>query len=160
MLRMMMTMMRMMLRMMIRMRMILMVVFKIIKTLQLWRTGVVGQGVEDKPPVIFVVKLVIKYDSLNFHHHNFGLLSLTFSLLSQQPLSITRSLWGPFGPALGPSGLLDFVLRSLRALRPRYTQNWITFYGIDYLSLCWIPRLVVHSFLLLVTQSSHNSCRG
>ena len=39
----------------------------------------------------------------------------------------TRSLgplWGPtsslrpFGPALGPSGLLDFVLRALRALRP------------------------------------------
>ena len=24
----------------------------------------------------------------------------------------------PFGPALGPSGLLDFVLHALRALRP------------------------------------------
>ena len=24
----------------------------------------------------------------------------------------------PFGPVLGPSGLLDFVLRALRALRP------------------------------------------
>ena len=29
----------------------------------------------------------------------------------------TSSLW-PFGPALGPSGLLDFVLRALRAFRP------------------------------------------
>ena len=29
----------------------------------------------------------------------------------------TSSLW-PFGPALGPSGLLDFVLRDLLALRP------------------------------------------
>ena len=29
----------------------------------------------------------------------------------------TSSLW-PFGPPFGPSGLLDFVLRALRALRP------------------------------------------
>ena len=29
----------------------------------------------------------------------------------------TSSLW-PFGPALGTSGLLDFILRALRALRP------------------------------------------
>ena len=28
------------------------------------------------------------------------------------------SSWRPFGPAFGPSGLLDFVLRALRALRP------------------------------------------
>ena len=29
----------------------------------------------------------------------------------------------PFGPALGPSGLLDFVLRALRALRPCDPRN-------------------------------------
>ena len=29
----------------------------------------------------------------------------------------------PFGPALGPSGLLDFVLRALRALRPGDPRN-------------------------------------
>ena len=28
------------------------------------------------------------------------------------------SSWRPFGPAFGPSGLLDFVLHALRALRP------------------------------------------
>ena len=44
----------------------------------------------------------------------------------------TRSLgalWAPtsslrsFGPAFGPSGLLDFVLRALRALRPCDPRN-------------------------------------
>ena len=34
----------------------------------------------------------------------------------------TSSLW-PFGPALGPSGLLDFVLRALQALRPCDPRN-------------------------------------
>ena len=29
----------------------------------------------------------------------------------------------PFGPALSPSGLLDFVLRALRALRPCNPRN-------------------------------------
>ena len=29
----------------------------------------------------------------------------------------------PFGPALGPLGLLDFVLRALRALRPCDPRN-------------------------------------
>ena len=33
-------------------------------------------------------------------------------------LRAPTSSWRPFGPALGPSGLLDFVLRALRALRP------------------------------------------
>ena len=45
---------------------------------------------------------------------------------------ITRglgALWAPtsslrpFGPAFGPSGLLDFVLRALRALRPCDPRN-------------------------------------
>ena len=35
------------------------------------------------------------------------------------PISSLR----PFGPALGPSGLLDFVLRALRALRPCDPRN-------------------------------------
>ena len=34
------------------------------------------------------------------------------------PLRGPTSSLRPFGPALGPSGLLDFVLRALRALRP------------------------------------------
>ena len=34
------------------------------------------------------------------------------------PLRGPTSSWRPFGPALGPSGLLDFVLHALRALRP------------------------------------------
>ena len=47
-------------------------------------------------------------------------------------LYITRSLGAlraptssvrPFGPAFGPSGLLDFVLRALRALRPCDPHN-------------------------------------
>ena len=33
------------------------------------------------------------------------------------------SSWRPFGPAFGPSGLLDFVLRALRALRPCDPRN-------------------------------------
>ena len=47
--------------------------------------------------------------------------------MSHSKYRITRSLGAlraptssvrPFGPAFGPSGLLDFVLRALRALRP------------------------------------------
>ena len=34
----------------------------------------------------------------------------------------TSGLW-PFGPALGPSGLLDNVLHALRALRPCDPRN-------------------------------------
>ena len=34
------------------------------------------------------------------------------------PLRGPTSSWRPFGPALGPSGLLDFILHALRALRP------------------------------------------
>ena len=37
----------------------------------------------------------------------------------QAPTSSLR----PFGPAFGPSGLLDFVLRALRALRPCDPRN-------------------------------------
>ena len=42
-------------------------------------------------------------------------------LLFTRSLGALRALTSrlqPFGPALGPSGLLDFVLRALRALRP------------------------------------------
>ena len=35
---------------------------------------------------------------------------------AENNLTTTSSLW-PFKPALGPSGLLDFVIRALRALR-------------------------------------------
>ena len=49
-----------------------------------------------------------------------------------QEIYFTRSLgarwaptfsWQPFGPAFCPSGILDFVLRALRALRPYDPQR-------------------------------------
>ena len=46
----------------------------------------------------------------------------------------------PFGPALGPSGLLDFVLRALRALRP-----------CD-------PRMHVSVILIVYDACIHDAC--
>ena len=38
----------------------------------------------------------------------------------------------PFGPAFGPSGLLDFVLRALRALRPCDPRNSASVFFYQY----------------------------
>ena len=38
----------------------------------------------------------------------------------------------PFGPAFGPSGLLDFVLRALRALRPCDPRNSAFCYALSF----------------------------
>ena len=45
-----------------------------------------------------------------------------FTISLGAPWAPTSS-WRPFGPAFGPSGLLDFVLRALRALRPCDPRN-------------------------------------
>ena len=63
------------------------------------------KGREKKSEATFLMSL---YPGLyeNIAHRSLGAL--------RAPTSSLR----PFGPALGPSGLLDFVLRALRALRP------------------------------------------
>ena len=47
-----------------------------------------------------------------------GCSPIMFVTRSLGPLRGPTSSWRPFGPAFGPSGLLDFVLHPLRALRP------------------------------------------
>ena len=54
------------------------------------------------------------------------------------------SSWRPFGPAFGPSGLLDFVLHALWALRPCDPRlhpsqaNTITRANTSFVSFCFI----------------------
>ena len=92
----------------------------------------------------------------NWEHHFWYPGTIFFSkihhILIYRSLGALRaptSSWRPFGPALGPSGLLDFVLRALRALRPCdprphlsrvYTQaNTITWYPWCTYPWCTYP---------------------
>ena len=51
---------------------------------------------------------------------------------SLRPLRGPTSSWQPFGPAFGPSGLVDFVLRTLRALRPCDPRNSAFCYALSF----------------------------
>ena len=79
----------------------------------------------------------------------------------------TSSLW-PFGPPFGPSGLLDFVLRSLRALRPcdprtvaLGTDVFFVFflYFLDFLEFSnpqkWISSEILMIFLFFTSKIRH-----
>ena len=48
----------------------------------------------------------------------------------------------PFGPALGPSGLLDFVLHALRALRPCDPRNSAMIVNTlsNHSTVAWVTR--------------------
>ena len=61
----------------------------------------------------------------------------------------TSSLW-PFGPTFGPSGLLDFVLRALRALRPCDPRT-VAFYNPQK----WIPSEILMIFLFFTSKIRH-----
>ena len=63
--------------------------------------GVLRNAIGEKKGIMWE-----KFPSGGYFHRSLGAL--------RAPTSSLR----PFGPALGPSGLLDFVLRTLRALRP------------------------------------------
>ena len=86
--------------------------------------------------------------STRLHHIAFiGIIVDTRSLGALR--APTSSLW-PFGPPFGPSGLLDFVLRALRALRPCDPRT-VAFYNPQK----WIPSEILMIFLFFTSKIRH-----